>query len=231
MKWFHHAFAALLTTLSACAQVQTEEGAATGQDVAGAPAGERATVYRVPIDGAPARGDARALVTLVEFTDYQCPFCSRHFRQTWPQLERDYVGTGKVRLVLRDMPIEAIHPLAFKAAEATSCAAEQGKFWEMHDRLFTNQSQLARPDLSAHAQSLGLNVKLFDECLDSGKAAPNIRKDVADSAQAGAKGTPIFFLGLTQPGSSEFKAVRVIRGAHPYATFKEAIDGLLASAN
>jgi protein-disulfide isomerase len=182
------------------------------------------------IEGAPFKGDAAARVTVVEFTDYQCPFCSRHFRQTWPQLEQDFVKTGKAKFVLRDLPIEAIHPQAFKAAEAASCAGEQGRFWEMHDRLFANQSTLGRKDLSAHAQALGLDNSAFDSCLDSGKGAAKIRKDVADSERLGARGTPIFFLGVTDPGSSQLKAVRLIRGAHAYATFKEAIESLLAAA-
>lgn len=184
----------------------------------------------VSVEGAPSKGDKAAKVTLVEFTDYQCPFCSRHFRQTWPQLEQDYVKTGKVRFFLRDLPLDSIHPQAFKAAEAAHCAGEQGKFWEMHDRLFANQRALGRQDLTGHAQALGLDVGAFDTCVDSGKAAAQIRKDVADSEQAGARGTPIFYLGLTEPNGSSIKAVAVIRGARPYATFKEAIDGLLASA-
>jgi protein-disulfide isomerase len=184
----------------------------------------------VSIAGAPIKGEKGAKVTVVEFTDYQCPFCSRHFKQTWPQLEQDYVKTGKAKFVLRDMPLEQLHPQAFKAAEAARCAGEQGKYWEMHDRLFTNQNALARKDLSAYAQALGLNVGSFDKCVDDGSAAESIRKDMADSDKAGARGTPTFYVGLTEPNSSEVKAVRVIRGAQPYAAFKEAIDSLLASA-
>jgi len=184
----------------------------------------------VSVEGAPSKGEKTAKVTVVEFTDYQCPFCSRYYRQTWPQLERDYVKTGKVKLALRDMPLESIHPQAFKAAEASHCAGDQGKFWEMHDLLFANQAALDRKNLSVHAQAVGLDVGAFDKCIDSGAGAERIRKDQADSDKAGAKGTPTFFLGLTDPNSSQVKAVRVIRGAHPYATFKEAIDSLLASA-
>jgi len=184
----------------------------------------------VSIDGAPFKGDKGAKVTVVEFTDYQCPFCSRHFRQTWPQLEQDYVKTGKVKFFLREMPLEALHPQAFKAAEAARCAAEQGKYWEMHDRLFANQGALARKDLSASAQALGLDLGTFDKCVDSGSVAEIVRKDLADSDKAGARGTPTFYVGLTEPNSSEVKAVRVIRGAQPYAAFKEAIDSVLASA-
>ena len=182
----------------------------------------------VNVGGAPFKGDANAKVTVVEFTDYQCPFCSRHMRQTWPQLDRDFVQTGKAKFVLRDLPIEAIHPQAFKAAEAAFCAERQGKFWEMHDVLFANQSALERRDLSAHAKAIGLDVVSFDACLDSGAGAARIRQDIADSGKAGARGTPIFYIGLTDPGSGQVRAVRLIRGAHSYATFKETIDGLLS---
>ena len=183
----------------------------------------------VDIAGAPAKGDRNAKVTVVEFTDYQCPFCSRHFKQTWPRLEQDFVNTGKARFVLRDLPIDAIHPQAFKAAEAAYCAGRQGKFWEMHDQLFNNQSALGRRDLSAYAQTLGLDLRAFDQCVDSEAGAAQIRKDVADSRQAGARGTPIFYVGVTNPNSNELRVTRIIRGAHSYATFKETIDGLLSS--
>src|SRR5262249_21753662 len=153
--------------------------------------------------GAPVKGDQAAKVTLLEFTDYQCPFCSRHFRQVWPQIEQNYIKTGKVKLVLRDMPLDAIHPLALKAAEATHCAAEPGTSWEMHDRLFVNQNALARKDLSVHAQALGLDVTTFDQCVDSAKETARVRKDVADSGTAGARGTPTFFIGLSEPNSSQ----------------------------
>ena len=167
---------------------------------------------------------------MLEFTDYQCPFCSLHKRQVWPQLEQEYIKTGKVKLVLRDMPLEQIHPLALKAAEAARCAGEQSKYWEMHDRLFANQSALARKDLSTYAGAIGLDVAAFDKCVDSSKETAKVRNDTVDSTRAGARGTPTFFLGLTDPNSSELKAVRVIRGAQPYSAFKEAIDNLLATA-
>ena len=201
---------------------------------AGRPAAAATTTetvdFVVNVAGASFKGDKNAKVTVVEFTDYQCPFCSRHFRQTWPRLEQDFVNTGKAKFVLRDLPIESIHPLAFKAAEATYCAGTGGKFWEMHDRLFENQSSLSRADLSTHAQALGLDVTAFDKCLDEGSGAAKIRRDIADSEKAGARGTPIFYVGLTEPNGETIHAVRVIRGAHPYATFKEAIEGLLAAA-
>jgi protein-disulfide isomerase len=212
-----------------------------------APAAQAPTITRTPpaartpaapemvdlvlsVANAPVKGDANAKVTVVEFTDYQCPFCARHFRQTWPQLEQEYVKTGKAKFVLRDLPLEQIHPQAFKAAEAAQCAGEQGKYWEMHDRLFANQDAIGRKDLSAHAQAVGLDVGAFDNCVDTARTATKIRKDMADSEKAGARGTPIFYVGLTEPNSADVKAVRVIRGAQPYAAFKDAIDSLLAAA-
>ena len=129
--------------------------------------------------------------------------------------------------MLRDLPLEPIHPFALKAAEATHCAAEQGKYWEMHDRLFANQREISRPDLSKHAQALGLNVSAFDQCLDTGKSTARIRKDVAEAEKLQATGTPTFFVGLTD-GNTQIKGTRIV-GAVPYQTFKEAIDKLLAS--
>jgi protein-disulfide isomerase len=186
--------------------------------------------FTLGVAGAPVKGENGAKVTMVEFTDYQCPFCSRHFRQVWPQIEQDYIKTGKVKLVLRDMPLEQIHPQALKAAEAARCAGEQGKYWEMHDRLFANQSALGRKDLTAHAQAVGLDGGAFDQCVDSARETPKVRNDVIDATRGGARGTPVFFLGLTDPNSPDLKAVRLIRGAQPYAVFKEAIDNLLAAA-
>ena len=129
--------------------------------------------------------------------------------------------------MLRDLPLEAIHPFAMKAAEATHCAGEQGKYWEMHDRLFANQRELARPDLSKHAQALGLDVGAFDQCLDTGKAAARIGKDVAEAGKLQANGTPTFFIGLTDSKSSQIKGTRIV-GAQPYQAFKQAIDRLLS---
>ncbi len=191
------------------------------------PTPENPTV--VSIEGGAIKGEKNAKVTLVEFTDYQCPFCSRHFRDTMPQIDNDYVKTGKIRYVLREFPLEAIHPLAFKAAEAANCAGDQGKYWEMHDRLFGNQNALAAEQLPRHAQAVGSDAAKFKSCLESGKYAAKVRKDMADAQKAGVTGTPTFFIGLTDPMGSEIKAVRKIVGAQNYAAFKAAIDTLLAA--
>jgi protein-disulfide isomerase len=195
-----------------------------------APTAEAQTVV-LSVDGGAVKGEKNAKVTLIEFTDYQCPFCSRHFREVMPQIDTDYVKTGKVRYVLREFPLEQIHPNAFKAAEAANCSGEQAKYWEMHDRLFANQNALAAKELGEHAKAVGLDLTKFQQCVDSGKYTGKVRKDFSDAQRAGVTGTPTFFLGLTDPKVSEVKAVRRIVGAQSYAAFKEAIDSLLGTEN
>ena len=177
--------------------------------------------------GEPFKGDKNAKVTVVEFSEYQCPFCGRHVRDTYPQLDKDYVQTGKVKYVFRDLPLESIHKNAFKAAEAAHCAGEQKKFWEMHDRLFANQKELEATHLTAHATALGLDAKKFQGCLDGGKYAAEIRKDMAEANKYGITGTPTTVIGLTQPNDSKIKVLRVIRGAQNVTQFREALDTLL----
>src|SRR6266536_816043 len=147
-----------------------------------------------------------------------------------PKLEAEYIKTGKLKYAVRDLPLESIHPNAFKAAEATHCAADQGKYWELHERLFGNQKTLNRPDLSTHAQAVGLEVAAFDQCVDSGKYAARVRKDVTETQRIGISGTPTFVVGLTDANSAKLKGVRVIRGAQPFESIKATIEDLLSSA-
>jgi protein-disulfide isomerase len=184
---------------------------------------------RVAIDGAAAYGKADAKVTIVEFSDYQCPFCARYSHSTFPQIERDYIETGRVKYVFRDYPIEAAHPQAFKAHEAVHCAAEQGKRREMHEKVFSSQRAMSVPDLTAHAQTLGLEKSRFEKCLSSGSHSTKVRTAISAGQQAGVRGTPTFFLGLTEANGTHLKAVRRIVGAQPYGVFKAAIDELLSS--
>jgi protein-disulfide isomerase len=193
-----------------------------------APSGAE-TQTLVSIEGAMSKGDKNAKLTLVEFTDFQCPFCARHLRDTMPQIENEYIKTGKVRYVLRDFPLESIHPQAFKGHEAANCAAEQDKYWEMHEKLFANQRAMTPKDVTAYAETMGLDMGKFQSCFDSGKYAAKVRKDLTDAQKYGATGTPTFFIGLTDPKSSEIKAVRKIVGAQSYAAFKNAFDTLLGA--
>ena len=164
----------------------------------------------------------------MEFSDFQCPFCERHVRETEPQLAKEYIETGRLREVFMDFPLEAIHKFAFKAAETARCAAEQGKFWEMHDQLFGSQKTLTDfSDWTAQAQKVGLKMPEFESCLSSGRYASEIRKDLAQGQGAGITGTPGFFLSVTDPASTKVRSVRFISGAQPYAAFKAQIDALL----
>ena len=195
---------------------------------AGAAAADQAVNAVLSVDGEPFKGEKNAKLTLVEFSEFQCPFCGRHVRDTYPQLEKEYIQTGKVKYVFRDLPLESIHKNAFKASEAAHCAGEQGKFWEMHDRLFANQNSLEPAMLTAHAQAIGVDSKKFQACLDAGKYAADIRKDIADANRLGITGTPTTVIGMTQPNDPKIKVLRVIRGAQGYNAFKAAFDELLA---
>ena len=181
----------------------------------------------VNLEGGGARGNNLAKVTLVEFTDYQCPFCGRHFHETMPQIVSEYVNTGKLRYVIRDFPLESIHPRAFRAAEAANCSAEQGKYWEMHDRLFGNQNALSADHFVNHALAMGLDTTAFKSCMESARYASKIRRDLTEAQKAGVTGTPTFFLGFTDATGSEIRAVKMIVGAQNYSAFKSAIDSLI----
>jgi protein-disulfide isomerase len=124
-----------------------------------------------------------------------------------------------------DLPLESIHKFAFKAAEAANCAGEQGKYWEMHDRLFANQKTLE--PWKPHAEAIGLDVPKFEACLTAGKQAEEIRKDMAEAQKAGITGTPGFFLAYTEPNSTKVKTVARLTGAQPFSAFKAQIDKLL----
>ncbi len=161
----------------------------------------------------PARGPAGAPVTIVEFSDFECPYCG----QAVPTIHQVLQSYGdKVRLVFRDFPLP-IHPQAEKAAEAGQCAEEQGKFWEMHDRLFAHQDRLGVPDLKGHARAIGLDGGKFDACLDSGRMAEPVRKNIEAGEKAGVSGTPAFFINGMQ-----------LTGAQPFEEFKRLIDAELS---
>lgn len=174
------------------------------------------------LDKRPSRGESSAKLTLVEFLDYECPYCGRFSRDTMPQIDKEYIQTGKVKYVVMNLPLEGMHKSAFKAAEAAACAAEQGKFWEMHDRLFASQQTIDQ--WKSHAEAAGLDVNKFEECLDGGREAARVRSDMAEAQKAGLSGTPAFFLAFTDGKSTTLKSVTRLVGAQPFAAFKAAID-------
>ena len=176
----------------------------------------------------PFKGQADAPLTLVEYSDYQCPFCRRHAGSTLGELVKSYVDPGNLKYVMKEFPISSIHPEAQKASEAALCAMDQGKYWEMHDVLFANQRQLQIENLLAFGKNLGLEEATYKDCLESGKYEEWVKADFAEGSKLGIRGTPTFLLGVTDPEDpTRFTATKILRGALPFASFKEAIDGML----
>jgi protein-disulfide isomerase len=172
----------------------------------------RAPTVEVATEGEPTLGPSNAPITIVEFSDFQCPYC-RQAQSTVKRLMAEY--EGKIKLVFRDFPLRSIHPQAQKAAEAAQCAAEQQKFWPYHDKLFTS-TNLQMEELKKFAQELALNLEQFTACLDSGRSAAGIDTDMQDGQQAGVNATPTFFVN----GSP-------LSGAASYERFKELVDAAL----
>jgi protein-disulfide isomerase len=175
------------------------------------------------LSGAPTNGQSSAPVTIVEISDYHCPFCRRHVQQTQPQLYSNYVNPGKVRHVFIHYPIAQLHPDASKSHEAASCAAEQGKFWDLHTKLFETPLKTAE-QLTAVAQGVGIDPTAFRACLDSGKYAKAVAASVERIQKLNINGTPMFLVGRTPSGSQPMTVSRVIEGALPYDAFKAVID-------
>jgi len=191
------------------------------------PGGVVPSIIDVTFDNQPIIGDLDAPITIVEFSDFQCPFCSRFHEQTLPAIMENYVDTGKVNFVYRDLPLD-FHPNANPASIAAECANEQGKFWEYHDVLFQNQAQwqgLGPEDFVSNAKQfasdIGLESASFETCLSSSEIASAVSQDARDAASYGATGTPTFFIGNEKDGF-----VKLV-GAQPYSAFETEIDSQL----
>jgi protein-disulfide isomerase len=168
----------------------------------------------VAVHGAPFRGVENAPVVIVKFEDFQCPYC-KAVQPTFVELLRRY--DGKLKLVHKDLPLDALHPDARHAAEAGRCAADQGKFWEYHDALYANSPKAGVADLRSYAKQIGLNSEPFDDCLNRGKFKAAVQKDLSEGAQLGLTGTPAFFING-----------RELAGAQPIEAFAAIIDDELA---
>jgi len=178
----------------------------------------------VDTSGAFSIGAADAPVVMVEFTDFQCPYCSRHFIETFPQIRADYIDTGRVRYVFMDFPLTNIHPQAPLAAEAARCAGDQDAYLEMHHTLFERQDQWSNRDdagdiFVGFAGELGLDEATFGQCLESGQYTAAVAADLAQGVSLGINGTPAFFL------NGNF-----VSGAQPFSVFQGAIESLLAGS-
>ena len=176
---------------------------------------------QVSADDDPFLGDANAKVTIIEFSDFQCPFCSRFFTQAEQQIINDYVKTGKAKFVYRDFPLDSIHPQANPAANAAECAKEQSKFWEYHDKIFQNQASLSDASYKQWAKEVGMNEQQFSGCYDTKKYDAEVQKDFQDGVAAGVSGTPTIFIG------SDAKGYVKIVGAQPYTAIKPTIEAEL----
>ncbi len=193
-----------------------------------APTGPRAPVdsavnAKVTIDGSATLGSADARLIVIEFADYQCPFCGQYARNTYPEIRRQFVDAGKVLYVFKNFPLEAIHPMAFRSAEAAECARDQDRFWEMHDTLFTAQNQLSPDNLRRNAEALGLDLSQFDTCVTTGQMIARVRADQTEARQLGINSTPTFLLAERQSDGA-IRVKRQVMGAIPAANFIDLLN-------
>jgi protein-disulfide isomerase len=165
---------------------------------------------------------------IIEFSDFQCPFCAKFSQETFPALKNQYVDKALVKFAFRHLPLTRIHPRAWQAAEAAECGARQSKFWTMHDQLFANPSRLEETDLRTYARSSGLDLRLFNSCL-AGEARDRVTWDSQSAQTLKISGTPSFLIGVLQ-SDGRVKVQHVLSGAAPLAEFAKALDPLLKQA-
>ncbi len=161
-------------------------------------------------------GSATAKVEMIYFSDFECAFCVKFFKETLPEIEEKYINTGKVRLVFKNFPL-SFHANAQKAAEAGECAKEQGKFWEMHDTMFSEGVSGGVETLKEYAQEIGLSLQEFNECLDSGAMEGRVNSDIDEGKTLSVSGTPSFMINGAH-----------LVGAQPFSTFEKIIEEELA---
>ena len=187
-----------------------------------APAPDDKVSYKLSPGGF-SMGDAKAPLVMVEYTDFQCPFCQQFHNTAFAQIKANYIDTGKIRFVSRDFPLD-FHDNARRAATAGRCAAEQGKYWEMRHVMIVNAEQLKADNLASYAGQVKMDVAKFRSCLDSDKFKAQIDQDIAEGGVAGVQGTPSFVLGYLE--NDKLQGVRLV-GAMPYAQFDAKIQEML----
>ena len=187
-----------------------------------APGTNQGGTVKVSVDDDPFLGPKNAKVVLVEFSDFQCPFCRKFWRETFLQIKKEFIDTGKIKFVYRDFPLD-FHPQAKNSAEAAQCANEQGRFWEFHDKIFEEQEkkgegtiQFTLQDIKKWASEIGVNSDKFNSCLDSGKYKSEVEKDYTEGSSYGVSGTPTTFVNG-----------KPIVGAQPYSVLKSEIENAL----
>jgi protein-disulfide isomerase len=184
----------------------------------------------IDIADAPTLGPDTATVTLVEFSDYECPFCIRHFQQTMPRLMTTYIKTGRILYAFRDWPVDELHPQSIRAHEAAHCALEQRKFWEIHSRLFGPPGSHTPELLTGVARDAGLDMGAFASCIAAKRSDAAIRHTSQMAVDLGATGTPAFYIGLRDRQTNTVRVIKSLAGAQPFEEFAKAIDAALARA-
>ncbi len=186
---------------------------------------EQVVKAKVNLEGFAMLGSKEASLTIVEFTDYQCPFCQRFHTTAFPELKKNYIDTGKVRFYSRDLPLD-FHPNAMRAAEAARCANEQGQFWKLRDVMGANPNKLDMDSLVADATDLKMDVKAFRACVESEKYKNAVQTDVMEAMKIGANGTPTFVIGKSTPNGVDGE---LVVGAEPYPMFDQTLKELCSA--
>jgi protein-disulfide isomerase len=178
---------------------------------------------------APRLGSAAARIGIVEFSDYQCPYCRSFHEQIFPKLRKEYVNTGIVQFIHKDLPLRRIHPQAMPAAMAANCAGMQNRFWEMHEALYANQGRLAPALYPELARALKLDEAKFSACLKGSAHAQQILRDTTEAQRLGVNGTPSFVIGKIE--GNTLTMVRMAAGAPGFEAFAQEIERLRHQIN
>jgi protein-disulfide isomerase len=181
---------------------------------------------KLNLEGFQMLGSKDAPITVVEFTDYQCPFCQRFHTTVYGDLKKNFIDTGKVRFYSRDLPLDSIHPDAVRAAQAARCAADQGQYWKLRDMMGANPNKLDMESLLADAAELKMNVDAFRTCVQSQKYKEAVQTDVLEAMKIGAEATPTFVVGKSTPQGVDGE---MLVGAQPYTEFLKVFSKLDAA--
>jgi protein-disulfide isomerase len=185
-----------------------------------APQPEQPTRAKITdLSGVSMLGDKNAPITIVEYTDYQCPFCQRFHLSAYPEIKKNYIDTGKVRFFSKDLPLD-FHPNALRAAQSARCAGEQGKFWEIRETMSANPDKLDMGHIMGFATELKLDTQKFQDCVNSDKYKERVQADVAEAMKVGANGTPAFIVGKSTGNGVDGE---LVVGAMPFAMFDQKI--------
>jgi protein-disulfide isomerase len=203
-----------------------KNGAPTQQGGANVRNSAKPVIADINLEGLPSLGSSEAKVAIIEFTDYECPFCRRHTIQTIPELEENYIKTNKIQYFAKQFPL-SFHSRAKGAAAAALCAEKlkKGSYWHYHEGLFSGKITFDKASYLNTAEQLTLNQKKYTQCLDSQKISERIDAEIAEGSNLGVSGTPAFFIGKVQ--DNKLVDAKFISGARPYEIFAKTIDSLL----